>query len=464
MARCWVAVIALLVACSSLAQGAQDLAIPCEDEPTDMPIEFGDIIECCISPVADTDIFRFTGTAGERIMITIVDRTSFGAFPVAVVYDPQPVPIDTLGSNDAGTRVTLDLQATGTYTILIRESGNNDTACYNLALQRLIPTPSSAEILFNDWVHQSLIDVAGDSDIILFEGEAGSRIMLTLLDRTSFGAYPLAEIFNPSGAAVDVLGINDSAERVFLDLSETGTYTILLRENGDNETASYSLAMQDVLPFVPDLSLTYGAVLQGHITPAGDSDIALLRLGSDTVVELTLTDQTSFGAFPIAEVYDMSGQLLATFGSNDAASVWSPPSGLVGDYIVLLRENGDNATVNFNLGLQCIFGDCPSVPIIDVPGETIEDGRVLLSALAPNPATHEITYTLNLARSATARAAVYDVKGRLVATLLHRDLPAGTHVFQWDTAEAERLLSSGNYFLRVDALGRSESCRFVLTR
>jgi hypothetical protein len=46
---------------------AADVLIQCDSEPTDMTIDVGDIIDCAITPIADSDLFRFKGAIGEKI-------------------------------------------------------------------------------------------------------------------------------------------------------------------------------------------------------------------------------------------------------------------------------------------------------------------------------------------------------------------------------------------------------------
>ena len=59
-----------------------------------------------------------------------------------------------------------------------------------------------------------------------------------------------------------------------------------------------------------------------------------------------------------------------------------------------------------------------------------------------------------------ATVAVYDLMGRRVATLLSRDLSAGSHAL---TLDASRW-ASGTYFVRVTANGRSETQPFRVVR
>lgn len=64
----WVLAMSLAVVWSSaaVAEGRD-----CEAEPTDMLIDYADLINCALGPVGDIDVFRFTGGNGEVVRIQL---------------------------------------------------------------------------------------------------------------------------------------------------------------------------------------------------------------------------------------------------------------------------------------------------------------------------------------------------------------------------------------------------------
>lgn len=92
---------------------------------------------------------------------------------------------------------------------------------------------------------------------------------------------------------------------------------------------------------------------------------------------------------------------------------------------------------------------------MEVYGATVddEDGpestAFALDAPHPNPFAERTTLTLRLAESGPVAVVVYDVRGRRVATLEDRVLPAGTHRIAWDgTANGQRL-AGGVYIVHL---------------
>ena len=78
----------------------------------------------------------------------------------------------------------------------------------------------------------------------------------------------------------------------------------------------------------------------------------------------------------------------------------------------------------------------------------------------PNPAPGRTALALELPAAGPVRLRVFDIAGRLVADAFDGTLPAGRHQLAWEAGPA----AAGVYFLRLDAAGRHEVRRVVLTR
>jgi hypothetical protein len=110
------------------------------------------------------------------------------------------------------------------------------------------------------------------------------------------------------------------------------------------------------------------------------------------------------------------------------------------------------------LSASCIAELYAAAPT-GVPVTRTEDALVM-SPPFPNPARGHVTVSLQLAGSQPVRLGVYDAAGRAVAHLVDGTLAGGQHALQWNAGE----IASGVYFLRLDAAGKSEQSRVVLTR
>jgi hypothetical protein len=90
---------------------------------------------------------------------------------------------------------------------------------------------------------------------------------------------------------------------------------------------------------------------------------------------------------------------------------------------------------------------------LSVPVDSVGT-RLTLSA---NPFGRSIAIRLELERSASVRAEILDLQGRVVAVLCDRSLPAGSQRLDWNRGGAR----SGLYFLRVQAGGATRIAKLI---
>jgi hypothetical protein len=125
--------------------------------------------------------------------------------------------------------------------------------------------------------------------------------------------------------------------------------------------------------------------------------------------------------------------------------------------------------------LRCVASiELPSVDRIvlswsdEVPAEVAEagsSGRLDLHPNAPNPFTTRTDLAFDLPRSTNVRLDVIEASGRLVATILDRDLAAGRHSVAWNgRGTSGRPLASGVYFCRLRALGDQVTRKIEIAR
>lgn len=88
----------------------------------------------------------------------------------------------------------------------------------------------------------------------------------------------------------------------------------------------------------------------------------------------------------------------------------------------------------------------------DVPSRTPSIGA--LRAVHPNPFHANATMEFSLAKASRAALEVFDVRGKRVAKVLDRNVPAGDHTAVWDGRDVDgRAQPSGVYFCRLTVGG-----------
>ena len=131
----------------------------------------------------------------------------------------------------------------------------------------------------------------------------------------------------------------------------------------------------------------------------------------------------------------------------------------------------DNGTCQITLEVDC--GDfyqgnrtvcdpnpCAAADAADPSGDGSH--ALLLEAPYPVPTRGEVEIAWSLPRAGLARLTVWDVGGRLLATLFQGDVNAGPGRREFRLADGSgRILPSGVYWLRLATGGRSEALRIV---
>ena len=85
-------------------------------------------------------------------------------------------------------------------------------------------------------------------------------------------------------------------------------------------------------------------------------------------------------------------------------------------------------------------------------GQQVPSPGISLSEARPNPFGTETMIRFSIQHKMAVRAAVYDVRGRLVATVLDGEYTAGRHTFIWDGKDARgNDVTQGVYFCRFRA-------------
>ncbi len=106
---------------------------------------------------------------------------------------------------------------------------------------------------------------------------------------------------------------------------------------------------------------------------------------------------------------------------------------------------------------------------IDPPATAVRNGAPApafsLAAVAPNPFDAATSVRWDLSRATRVRVDVFDVAGRRVTTLLDSQRPSGVGEVRWHGRDDRgRAVAAGVYFVRVSALGQTQTRRAVVLR
>ncbi|NOQ23501.1 MAG: hypothetical protein GQ565_12760 [Candidatus Aegiribacteria sp.] len=100
-----------------------------------------------------------------------------------------------------------------------------------------------------------------------------------------------------------------------------------------------------------------------------------------------------------------------------------------------------------------------------IEGEGIQNYVNGINAIFPSPAMSSATIPFNLASAGAARVDVYDVTGRIVATLAAEEMAAGRHSLVWELKDSSgEAVPSGVYHVRISSTDWSGTTSLVVAR
>jgi hypothetical protein len=214
----------------------------------------------------------------------------------------------------------------------------------------------------------------------------------------------------------------------------------------------------------------------------GEAALILAEVTGASLAWGSLTLETpvvsSTGVIDVVFLYPDSHEITALGeGGGPGIGIWeqaadSPPylSPDGGEWVAF--ESGHR------LAVEAVYTQSKAKPVVlaslkgSVPeglfGKAAEEPelrRTLLHAVQPNPFNPRAQIRFELAQAGPAQVRIYDVRGRLVVTLLSEKLLAGPHERVWEGKDQRgHSVASGSYLLVLTTAGRSLHQKLVLLR
>lgn len=344
--------------------------VPCAAEPTDMTIQFSDVIKCAIEVAGDTDIFRFASSGnGEvlRIQITSPDNVMSPCMELIAPDNSREEGCSVFNVDQIDTR----LNQAGTYTILVRSFWGDRKGAYNLALERLMPpSPDAQQLHYGQNLTAGQIDPAGDMDIFYFEGKSEDVIAIQVTSPDNMMS-PCMELIAPDNTREEGCSVFN-VDRIDTTLNQSGTYALLVRSFWGDRKGAFNLALQclnrangpcptpSTVPTTdtPTPTVTPSPTVLPTITPSSNDDLLgyVYELWTDPVTlrarqnaELALIVHRQGGKQPLANVkvsfYLGNPQANATLLGNGTISLVAPRQSATTSTVSWTPENPGEYTI-----------------------------------------------------------------------------------------------------------------------
>jgi VCBS repeat protein/flagellar hook capping protein FlgD len=278
-------------------------------------------------------------------------------------------------------------------------------------------TPGTFEddVAFGDFNQDGLLDVA-TPDRSPFENGWGISVFFGNRSRALAPATVYGLAFDPSSLVAGDLDGNGSPDLLVGD--EKHATLLLNRGDGSFGRAPVSRGMDDNV---------------GRVTLANlDQDGRL-----DFIAPYNLAQPDGQWAFSLLVGQGQGGGRFTVADTLRMETIWMMAA-------ADLNHDDRADLLTCDDGVNVFLSQAPSV------ATGASRSGLLFEVPHPNPALHTVAFAFALPEDATARLAVFDVAGRLVAKLVDGHLSAGTHRVTWDMrARNGRTVDAGVYFARL---------------
>ncbi len=123
-----------IVASLALVAYAQDISPECATEPTDVTLSYGDGLVCAIEAAGDSDIFRFSGNIGDRVIIEAERLTGNLTFICQELIAPNGETLANTCEAEKSTRIDIVLSQAGIHTIVVNDELDNRVGNYAISI------------------------------------------------------------------------------------------------------------------------------------------------------------------------------------------------------------------------------------------------------------------------------------------------------------------------------------------
>ncbi|MGO8731190.1 MAG: beta strand repeat-containing protein [Terriglobia bacterium] len=398
-------------------------------------LSYGQTQAGTISEPAQTNKYTFSANGGDVVDFTLV-TTSGSLVPKIVLYNPNGTQNSSNFSGApygcSGSTVemnTVQLAATGVYTVLVGDCSDTNTGEYAIYMQST-NNPSGAVSLPFGQTEAGTIGSAAQSNTYTFTGNANDEVDFTL-DATSGSLVPKIRLYNPdgtlntsnfSGAPYGCSGSTVEMNTVTLPVS--GTYIVLAGDCADTNTGNYEIYSQRTDSPAGN-GLLFGRTQTGTISSAAQSNTYTFSANANDVVDFTLVT-TSSNLVPKIRLYNSDGTLNssnfsgAPYGCSGSTvemnTVQIPATPATGVYTVLVGDCADT-----NTGTYAIYSQRTNNPAgaANLPFAQVQTGLI-------GSAAQSTSYTFSGNANDVVDFTLVTTNGGLLVPKIRLYNPAGT--------------------------------------
>ena len=333
-----------------------------------------------MSGPGDFDVFTFTGTFGDRVLIDAIATAGAGFNTVIVLYPPGG---GSYATYTAADRLEYQLNASGTWSVLIEDNGNDTAGNYQLSLLNVTSGPlkgggdNDGGPIASDEIRNGQFQQPVDFDAYTFNGAAGQRVFFTALATGPGTQNTTITLYPPGGGAAETY--SSSGDAIDWQLASTGLYTAVVEDYGNDNAGAYTVSFLNATagPFTSAGDVNGGPIASaqvksGTMSGAGDLDAYTFTgsTGDRVIVDAVATSGASFNT--TITLYPPNGGSYATYTGGDRLEYQLTTSGT---WTIVIEDNGFDTPGGYDLS----FLDVTSGPL--TTGSDLDGGAIVSNTI-----------------------------------------------------------------------------------
>lgn len=338
-------------------------------------ISFSQTILCSIDSLGAMESITFSGTAGDKVRIRMLDTSGTAFVPAFWVYAPDGSFICyTWGDPLSDSSCTL--HATGVYTLLAGDDSGTHLGSFSLFIQRLNNPGNSTPIAFSQTLSGS-VTVNPELKAFTFSANAGDVVLIRMQYTSGTTFSPIYWVYAPDGSYVCYKWVRPlpdgtcplKAGGVYdLELNATGVYTLLAGDYSGTHLGSFNLFVQRLNNPGNPTPITFGETLSDSITVKPELKAFTFSGTAGDVVRIRMLDTSGTAFLSEAWVYSPDGSYVC-FNFGDPLAEINCGLYSTGIYTIMAGDGYGSHLGSFSLFVQRLNN--PSAPVLLHAGETI---------------------------------------------------------------------------------------------
>jgi len=194
-----------------------------------------------ISFIGDVDTYTINANAGDDLLFAIAETPTGSHWLHVRVYAPNGQLLNTTSFNSGFTIDLFDLPQSGTYTYVVRDSGDNNTGDYSLTA--IVPggAVDDDNVALSSGTTTTGSLALGDIDTFTINANAGDDLLFAIAETPGGSHWLHVRVYAPSGQLLNTTSFNSGFTIDLFDLPQSGTYTYVVRDDSATATGNYSL-------------------------------------------------------------------------------------------------------------------------------------------------------------------------------------------------------------------------------